>query len=152
MIRNDIFIKANKYIGNNYYNEYIIIGDDMLMNIVTYQFANNFSNIKLPGYLYNIRKVSVSHGGSDELKEIKAKNFICSFQKFFKYIKDFKKDIHILYNEMKNLNRQLSTIKRNKMTECKLIILDLINNILGEKNISIQFQIYLQQLYFYYKN
>ena len=27
MIRNDIFIKANKYIGNDYYNEYIIIGD-----------------------------------------------------------------------------------------------------------------------------
>ena len=94
----------------------------------------------------------MSHGGSDELKEIKAKNFICYFQKFFKYIKDYKKDIHILYNEMKNLNRQLSTIKRNKMTECKLIILDLINNILSEKNISIQFQIYLQQLYFYYKN
>ena len=43
MIRNDLFIKASKYIGNNYYNEYMIIGDDMLMNIVTYQFANNFS-------------------------------------------------------------------------------------------------------------
>ena len=38
------------------------------------------------------------------------------------------------------------------MTECKSIILDLFNNILTEKNISIQFQIYLQQLSFYYKN
>jgi len=152
MIRNDLFIKASKYIGNNYYNEYMIIGDDMLMNIVTYQFANNFSNIKLPGYLYILRKVSVSHGRSDELKEIRAKNFICYFQKFFKYIKDYQKDINILYNEIKNLNRQLSTIKRNNMTECKSIILDLFNNILSEKNISIQFQIYLYQLFFYYKN
>ena len=137
MIRNDIFIKASKYIGNDYYNEYMIIGDDMLMNIATYQFANNFSNIKLPGYLYILRKVSVSHGRSDELKEIRAKNFIFYFQKFFKYIKDYQKDINILYNEMKNLNRQLSTIKRNNMTEFKSIILDLFNNILNEKNISI---------------
>ena len=152
MIRNDLFIKASKYIGNDYYNEYMIIGDDMLMNIVTYQFANNFSNIKLPGYLYILRKVSVSHGRSDELKEIRAKNFICYFQKFFKYIKDYQKDINILYNEIKNLNRQLSTIKRNNMTECKSIILDLFNNILSEKNISIQFQLYLYQLSFYYKN
>ena len=51
MIRNEIFVKAYKYIGKDYYNKYIITGDDMLMNIVTYQFANNFSNIKLPGYL-----------------------------------------------------------------------------------------------------
>ena len=47
----------------------MIIGDDMLMNIVTDQFANNFSNIKLPGYLYILRNVSVSHGRSDELKQ-----------------------------------------------------------------------------------
>ncbi len=51
MIRNDLFIKASKYIGNDYYNEYMIIGDDMLMNIVSYQFANNYTNINLPGYL-----------------------------------------------------------------------------------------------------
>ena len=70
MIRNDIFIN---YIGEDYYNEYIIAGDDMLMNIVTYQFANNFSNIQLPGYLYNQRKVNMSRGGNDELKQIRAK-------------------------------------------------------------------------------
>ena len=79
-------------------------------------------------------------------------DFIWYFQKFFKFIKDYKKDINILYKEIKNLNRYLSTIKLNNMTECKSIILDLFNNILTEKNISIQFQIYLQQLYFYYKN
>ena len=152
MIRNDIFIKASKYIGKDYYNDYIITGDDMLMNIVTYQYANNFSNIKLPGYLYIKRNVSMSRGGNDELKEIRAKNFIYYFQKFFKYIKDYKKDINILYYEMKNLNRKLLIIKLNNMTECKTIILDLFNKILLEKNISIQFQIYLQQLSFYYKN
>ena len=81
MIRNEIFVKAYKYIGKDYYNKYIITGDDMLMNIVTYQFANNFSNIKLPGYLYLQRNDSMSRGGSDEIKEIRAKNFICYYQK-----------------------------------------------------------------------
>ena len=94
----------------------------------------------------------MSRGGSDELEQIRSKNFICYFQKFFKYIKDYKKDINILYNEMKNLNRQLLIIKRKNLTESKSVLLDLLNNILNEKNISIQFQIYLQQLSFYYKN
>ena len=30
----------------------------MVMNIISYQFANNFSNINLPGYLY-IKKETV---------------------------------------------------------------------------------------------
>ena len=38
------------------------------------------------------------------------------------------------------------------MTECKSLILDLFGAIPIEKNISILFQIYLQQLSFYYKN
>ena len=152
MIRKDIFIKASEYIGEDYYNEYIITGDDMFMNIVTYQFANNFTNIKLPGYLYLQRNVSMSRGGSDEIKEIRAKNFICYLQKFLKYIQDYKKDINILFYEMKNLNRKLSIIKRNNMIECKSFIIDLFKNILGEKNVSIKFQIYLQKLSFYYEN
>ena len=125
-------LKLVNYIGEDYYNEYIIVGDDMLMNIVTYQFANNFSNIQLPGYLYNQRKVSMSRGGNDELKQIRAKNFICYYQKFFKYKKDYKKDIN--------------------MTECKSILLDLFIHILQGKGVSIQFQIYLQRLSLYYQN
>ena len=51
MIRNQIFIQASKYIGKDFYNEYIITTDDMMLNIIAYQFAQNFSNINLPGYL-----------------------------------------------------------------------------------------------------
>ena len=58
MIRYGIFIKTSNYIGKDYYNnEYIIAGDDLLMNIIIYQYSNNFSNIKLPGYLkFSIHK------------------------------------------------------------------------------------------------
>ena len=92
MIRYGIFIKTSNHIAKDYYNnEYIIAGDDLLMIIVIYQYANNFSNIKLPGYLYIRRKMSMSRGGSDELKQIRARNFISYFQKFFNYIKDYRK-------------------------------------------------------------
>ena len=51
MIRNKLLIQASKYIGNDYYNEYIITTDDMMLNIIVYQFSQNFSNINLRGYL-----------------------------------------------------------------------------------------------------
>ena len=59
-----------KYIGYDYYHNYVVItSDDMIMNILTYHYANNYSNIELPGYLYNIRKVSMSRGeGAKKLK------------------------------------------------------------------------------------
>jgi len=51
MIRKDVYIQTSNYIGKKYYSKYIITADDMIMNIISYQFANNYSNINLPGYL-----------------------------------------------------------------------------------------------------
>ena len=42
MIRREIFIQTSEYIGKDYYNDYIITADDMLINIVSYQFAKIF--------------------------------------------------------------------------------------------------------------
>ena len=57
------------------------------MNLIVYHFANNYSNIDVPGYLYNIRKISMSHGdGGDELKKIRSINYLLYFQIFYKYI------------------------------------------------------------------
>ena len=50
------------------------------MNVVNFQFANNYTNLNLPGYMYNIRKVSISHSNlGDENDIIICKNF-CIFQ------------------------------------------------------------------------
>ena len=51
MIRKKVFIKTNTYIGKDYYNKILVTSDDMMINIISYQFANNYSNINLPGYL-----------------------------------------------------------------------------------------------------
>ena len=69
-IRRKVFLKVDKYIGKEYYEANVITADDMLMNIIAYQYAQNYSNIILPGYLYNIRNVSMSRGnGGIKLKK-----------------------------------------------------------------------------------
>ena len=146
MIRKEIFIQTSDYIGKEYYNEYIITADDMLMNIVTYQFAKNFSNIDLFGYLYVRRNISMSRGGGVELEQIRAINFLFYFKIFYKYIKDYNKDINILFYEMKNLEIKILTIKNNNMTQYLPILQKFINQILQEKNISKEFEVFLQNL------
>ena len=146
LIRREIFIQTSDYIGKEYYNEYIITADDMLMNIVTYQFAKNFSNIDLFGYLYVRRNISMSRGGGVELEQIRAINFLFYFNIFYKYIKDYNKDINILFYEMKNLEIKILTIKNNNMTQYLPILQKFINQILQEKNISKEFEVFLQNL------
>ena len=152
IIRNEIFIKAKDYIGKEYYNEYIIVADDLLLNVITYQFANNFSNIFLPGYLYLKRNVSMSRGGNHKIKEIRAINFLFYFKIFFKYIKDFKKDINILFPEMKNLEKKIITNEKNNTNKYIGLVSSLFQQILHEKNISIEFEEYIQNLSTYFKN
>ena len=76
MIRRKIFLDMNRFISVYYFNQFIIIADDILMNLINYHFANNYSNIDLPGYMYNLREVSMSRGdGGIELKKIRSRNF-----------------------------------------------------------------------------
>ena len=51
MIRNQLLIQTGRYIGKDFYHKYIITTDDMMLNIIVYQYSKNFSNIFLPGYL-----------------------------------------------------------------------------------------------------
>ena len=104
LIRKEILLKMNEYIGKKYLNQVIIRADDMLMNIIINQFARNYSNIDYPGYLYNLRVINMSRGqGGTELKKIRTRNIIHYFQIFFRYIKQFDKDRVFIYNEIKRL-------------------------------------------------
>ena len=77
MFRKKVFLDMNKYIGYDYFNQYVIRADDMLMNLVTHQFANNYSNLLEPGYMYNLRVVSLSRGnGGIELERIRTAELI----------------------------------------------------------------------------
>ena len=71
----------HKFIGLEYFNDFVITADDMAMNVISYHYANNYSNIYLPGYMYNIRPLSMSHGnGGVLLNQVRA---IKKFEKIY---------------------------------------------------------------------
>lgn len=152
IIRKDVFIQASHYLGKKYYRKYIITADDMILNIISYQFANNYSNINLPGYLYIKRKDSMSRGGGKRLKKLRAKNYFHYFNLFYKYIKDYNKDINILFYEMKNLERFILLIKETNLTKYIKFQLKLIQKITTENIISNDFENYLTNISLYFKN
>ena len=152
MIRNKLLVQASNYIGKDFYNEYIITTDDMMLNVIVYQFAKNFSNINLPGYLYVRRKVSMSRGGDEDLIKTRAKNYVSYFILFYNYLHDYNKDINYLFYEMKNLEKNLLVIIEYNLNKFKEILHILILRIQHENSLSNEFQAYLQNLSIIFKN
>jgi hypothetical protein len=73
------------------------------MNILNFNYAHNYSNLKLPGYLYNIRKNSMSRidiGNEHDL--IVSYNYLLYFNLFYKYLKDYNKELNFLYYDLKS--------------------------------------------------
>ena len=113
MIKKEPLEKMIKYIGYKYYHDYVVItSDDMIMNILTYHYASNYTNIELPGYLYNIRKKSMSRGEVGlEMKKLRTINYYLYFTTFYRYLKEFKKDRNFLYYELRDLGHFMVYIK-----------------------------------------
>ena len=93
----------------------------------------------------------MSRGGGRKLKNLRAKNYILYFKLFYKYIKDYKKDINILYYEMKDLEHIILKIKNYNITKYLRIHLNLLKKILKENILTIQFKNYLQNISKYLK-
>ncbi len=71
--------------------------------MINFHFAFNYSNIKLPGYLYNIRKNSMSRLSNEHSHNlIISYNFLLYFKLFYKFIKEFKKDLNFLFYDLKS--------------------------------------------------
>ena len=153
MIRRNIFIQTYHYIGKEYFNDFIITADDMIMNIITYQFSNNYTNINLPGYLYIIRKVSMSRGdGGEKLMKIRALNHLSYFKLFYKYLQDFNKDRNFLFFEMKDLNHYILYLKQNNMNYYLTVQINFVKQLLKDNNISVDFKNYLNNLLIFFMN
>ena len=152
MIRRQVLIDMYEYIGTEYFNSFVITSDDITMNVISYNFAKNYSNIDLLGYMYNIRPVSMSRGdGGVELQKIRSINYLLYFKILYKYIKQFNKSRKILYNEMKNLKRFIYFIKDGNIIsyekEIKYFLFDILNDNYSEKN----FKIFVSQLFLYFE-
>ena len=82
---------------------------------------------------------------------LRAKNYILYFKLFYKYIKDYNKDINILYYEMRDLEYIILKLKNYNITKYLRIHLNLLKKILKENILSTQFKNYLQNISKYLK-
>ena len=146
IIRKEIIINAIQYIGKDYYKKFFITAEDTLINLIIIHFAQNYSNIDLPGYMYNQRIKSITHGKrSKKTMKLFYYNYLLYFKKLYKYIKNFNKDRNILYFELKELKYMLSGLIKldNKY---KYDINNFYNDILKDKLASSNFKKYIEML------
>ena len=94
----------------------------------------------------------MSRGGEDELKKIRIINYYTYFKMLYKYLKDYNKDIHFMFYEMKSLQRQLFGIKNYNLTSYISMQLNLIESIIQENALSDEFKTYLQNLSGFFRN
>lgn len=150
MIRKNIFLDMHEFIGIDYLNQYVIIADDMLINAISYHFANNYSNIDLPGYMYNLRGISMSHGdGGIELQIIRSINYFLYFKMLYKYIKLFKINIKSLFYEMKIKRQFIYFFKEFNIGLYQKDLKDFMNEIISDGNASLRFKIFLSDTILY---
>ena len=153
MIRRRILLDMHKFIGLDYFNDFVITADDMAMNVICFHFANNYSNIYLPGYMYNIRSVSMSHGnGGVKLAQIRAINYFLYFKILYRYIKHFGINRRILFNELRNLKRFLYSIKDNNMINYENHTRHFLNEILNDNFADKIFKSFVIELLLYFEN
>ena len=153
MIRRKILLDMHKFIGLEYFNDFIITADDMAMNVISYHYANNYSNIYLPGYMYNIRPLSMSHGnGGVLLNQVRAINYLLYFKVLYKYVKQFGINRRILFNELKNLKRYIYFIKDNNMTIYENQTINFLDEILNDIFSDKIFKSFVVELLLYFEN
>jgi glycosyltransferase involved in cell wall biosynthesis len=153
MIRRKIFLDMHQFIGLDYFNDFVITADDMAMNIISYHFANNYSNIYLPGYMYNIRPISMSRGnGGSLLAQVRAINYLLYFKVLYKYVKQFEINRRILFYELRNLKRYIYSIKDNNMTFYENQFINFSNEILNDEFSDKIFKSFVVELLLYFEN
>lgn len=141
IVRRRILINSINYIEQSFHKIYLITADDTPINMLNFHYSNNYSNLNLPGYLYNIRKKSMSrlNNNGDNHDLIVSYNYLLYFALFYKYIKDFKKDMNYLFYDLKINYYYILKIKEMKEIQYILNSFNITNQIL-KNNISSSFE------------
>ena len=119
---------------------------------MNFQFANNYSNINIPGYLYNLRKESASRLTNNNMTNvILGYNYMLYFQLFYKYLKHFKKNLNFLFYELKLFYELILILKKyeakNYLSEAIIFFQQILKN-----KISIKFKILIKEIIYKLKN
>ena len=150
--KREIILKAINYIGKDYYeNHYIIIVEDTLLNIINFHFAHNYTNINIPGYLYNIRTSSITRLMENKKENQylikKSVSFFLFYQLFYKNIKEYDKDRNYLYYDLQLFGFYILNLKKFNikyyLEKAKSMILELLN----DNKVSVEFKDYIKLNY-----
>lgn len=155
MIRKDVLDKSINFLRSRIYeNEHFDFAEDTIINILNFEFASNYSNLDLIGYMYNIRKDSMSHSNKKEETYIKmGYNMFLFYKLFFIYIKSFNKDLNYLYFDLRAFDYYLNYIKiYNSSFLKRKEIIKFYKTLLKEKYISFGFQKYIKKFIRNFKN
>jgi len=146
IFRKEILLKSVNYIGKDYYKEFFITAEDTFINLISYQFANNYSNINYTGYMYNIRENSMTHGKKKKKEKILfAYNYLLFNKILYHLIKDFNKDINFLFYDLKRTNSHLLELKKLSKN-LKSQVNEFYKEVRKDKNISKEFNDFLLNL------
>lgn len=143
MVRKTIIEKTINYLNDKVKDiEQFNFAEDTIINIINFEFASNYSNLNLYGYMYNIRKESMSHGKEMDIKN--SQNIVFFYELFYQYIKDFNKNMNYLFYDLKKFDYYFKYLKfSNSSGTSKTKIINIYNDILKEKNISKEFKDYV---------
>ena len=148
--KKNIVLKSIKYIGNSYYNNYyIILAEDTLLNSIIFNFARNYTNLNVPGYLYNIRKSSITRLKEENayLRK-KSISFFLFFHLLYRLIKDFDKDRNFLYYELLlNGGYMLNLVQFNNTKYYLKKAIIMLNDILNDNKTTKEFKNYIKFTY-----
>jgi glycosyltransferase involved in cell wall biosynthesis len=132
IIRRKTLMKSIEYIGKDYYKNFFVTAEDTIINLISFHFAQNYSNINFPGYMYNIREKSMTRGNRTIDKAILfCYNHLLYFSKFYAFIKNFNKKRNILFNELLDLNKRLALLNyltKNKTQEILIFYREILND------------------------
>ena len=147
LYKKKILIKTLNYIEKEFHNQFLVASDDTPINMIHFQFSNNYSNIFLPGYLYYLRENSMSNNfiNINHLKTISI-NYLLCFKLFYRYVKDFNKDLNYLYYDLKSFSIYLLKIKELKIIEYIPKLKELLYNIINNRYISEEFRSFINKL------
>ena len=146
IIRRKVILNSILYIGYDYYKKMFITADDIMINLICLHFSNNYSNINLPGYMYNIRQFSMTHGNSSKTKrELFCYNHLLYLKKLYNYIKKFNKSRNFLYYELRSIYLLLITLQKNPIKYKNEINL-FYNEVYKDRNASIIFKRFIKKM------
>lgn len=146
IIRRKVLLKSIFYIGEDYYKINFISAEDTMINLICLHFTQNYSNINFPGYLYNIRQCSMSHGKKiNKNKILFCYNHLLYLKKLYIYIRDFNKPRNFLYYELRSIYKILLNLKKYSK-KYKIEIKNFFNEIYSDKYTSNIFKNYIKNL------